>query len=203
MKDILTYETLRACSLIGDRNVHTCLHRLGSICQIAVILVENIWINMKQHLPASVWDTTYKLSGIWVLLLICPMHVSLQTLPQIWTTCILSYEILGFICPHLPSKMSKCLIVSVPCVVVDNILTLETSRCLLTEPAPLWLHLITVCPLTVASNTYSAAGMTECPDTRRWTSRRPLTTRNAQFCDGHCGMLELDPALLANPEMLE
>ena len=51
--------------------------------------------------------------------------------------------------------------------------------------------------------TCSAAGMTECPDTRRWTSRRPLTTRNAQFCDGHCGMLELDPALLANPEMLE
>ena len=97
-KDILTYETLRACSLIGDRNVHTCLHRSGSICQIAVILVEkiwiniNIWINIKQHLPASV-HRNY-ISGIWVLLLICPMHVSLQTLPQIWTTCILSYEIL-------------------------------------------------------------------------------------------------------------
>ena len=40
------------------------------------------------------------------------------------------------------------------------------------DPAPLWMHLIIVCPPTVAScRTKSAAGMTECPDT--WTSRRP------------------------------
>ena len=116
--------------------------------------------------------------------------------PQIWMTCILSYEILtAWVHPssfafHMPSE---CLIVSAPAV---WIIFWHWRRSLLTHrggsPAPLWLHLITVCPPpTVASRTKSAAGMTECPDT--WTSSRdlrsPLTTRNAQFCDGHCGML--------------
>ena len=53
VKDILTYETLKAWSLIKDRNVHTCLHPSGSVPLIVVILVENIWMNMK-HLPAFV-----------------------------------------------------------------------------------------------------------------------------------------------------